>query len=438
MKINLVLKLALQNLLKNKKRNSIILLPLIIITILILFAITIQYSMQQYIKSIEDNIEMRELGITYTPNTYEEIMEKLSKIEHIAMIVDQYESYVSAILSSKQFSNSVTDGSLYEKPANNKTCPEVIQGRKIEDNDSNVIVIPSKLYCDSNYRNFNNPISEDEYIDGTSLIGTTIDIEIFRDPQTILYKTFKVIGVYDSDRYLSNKIIYMPKSAIREINTELKIEYTEYHMCIIVDKLENITKVQDSLIENHLLSTSEIEAEASNANPSGIEESNFAQTTNISIQTQKIIKNTMYILIILSILILFIMILITNINKSYISSTELGILKIIGYKNKDIQKITILENVFICILSILIGLVIFKILQYLGNLFINWIIQIDTPGITFNKIQEQLLYISKIPQKVDIKSLTFFSIIVILFEIVNTYFINKKFLSKKITNLLRQ
>ena len=146
----------------------------------------------------------------------------------------------------------------------------------------------------------------------------------------------------------------------------------------------------------------------------------------------------MYILIILSILILFIMILITNINKSYISSTELGILKIIGYKNKDIQKITILENVFICILSILIGLVIFKILQYLGNLFINWIIQIDTPGITFNKIQEQLLYISKIPQKVDIKSLTFFSIIVILFEIVNTYFINKKFLSKKITNLLRQ
>lgn len=199
MKINLVLKLALQNLLKNKKRNSIILLPLIIITILILFAITIQYSMQQYIKSIEDNIEMRELGITYTPNTYEEIMEKLSKIEHIAMIVDQYESYVSAILSSKQFSNSVTDGSLYEKPANNKTCPEVIQGRKIEDSDSNVIVIPSKLYCDSNYRTFNNPISEDEYIDGTSLIGTTIDIEIFRDPQTILYKTFKVIGVYDSD-----------------------------------------------------------------------------------------------------------------------------------------------------------------------------------------------------------------------------------------------
>lgn len=438
MEISVVLKLALQRVLKHRKRNSIVMIPLIIMTILTLFEITIQCSIQEYVKCIEDNIEMRELWITYTPDTYNEIIEKLSKIEHIDMIVDQYESFISAISTSEQFSNSETDGYIYEEPANNKTCPEVIQGRKITDNDSYVMVIPNKLYSDSNHRNFNESISEDEYIDGTSLIGTNIVMKIVGDNQT-LYETFEVIGVYDSDRYLSDQKIYMPKSIIKEINKELNVEYTEFHMRIIVDKLQNIKEVQNSLIENNLLKNTKIQIDASNANNSvGIEEANFAQTTNISVETQKIIKNIMYILIIMSTLIFLIMLLVTNVNKLYRSSTEFGILKIEGYKNREIQKMTIIENLFICIISILIAVILFKITQLLGNFLIDYIILIDSPGLTFNKIQEQLLYIRNIPQKLDIKALVVFSIIISLFEILNTYFINKKILSKKICDMLKQ
>lgn len=438
MEISVVLKLALQRVLKHRKRNSIVMIPLIIMTILTLFEITIQCSIQEYVKCIEDNIEMRELWITYTPDTYNEIIEKLSKIEHIDMIVDQYESFISATSTSEQFSNSETDGYIYEEPANNKTCPEVIQGRKITDNDSYVMVIPNKLYSDSNHRNFNESISEDEYIDGTSLIGTNIVMKIVGDNQT-LYETFEVIGVYDSDRYLSDQKIYMPKSIIKEINKELNVEYTEFHMRIIVDKLQNIKEVQNSLIENNLLKNTKIQIDASNANNSvGIEEANFAQTTNISVETQKIIKNIMYILIIMSTLIFLIMLLVTNVNKLYRSSTEFGILKIEGYKNREIQKMTIIENLFICIISILIAVILFKITQLLGNFLIDYIILIDSPGLTFNKIQEQLLYIRNIPQKLDIKALVVFSIIISLFEILNTYFINKKILSKKICDMLKQ
>ena len=71
MNFSTILKLSIQRAIKNRKRNAIILIPLIIIIILILFSITIQYSMQSYVIDIGFNINMRTIsGINYTPADY--------------------------------------------------------------------------------------------------------------------------------------------------------------------------------------------------------------------------------------------------------------------------------------------------------------------------------------------------------------------------------
>lgn len=436
MNLKKIVKLAVQRAIKNRK-NLIILIPLIIMTILILFSTTIHNSMNLYTNDIRFKTDMRTIyGISYMSSEYEEIIKKISNIDHIDMVIDQYESKIFAMLKSEQLRNGKTDGKVYETPVNQKTSPDVIIGRKIMDTDKYTIIVPDKIYADSNTRTFENPILENEYIGGKDLLGKTITIEIEGDNK-VINKEFEVIGIYDSSKYDDTKTIYMPETTIKELNNQLEVSFSEFYMDIVVDKVENLNEVRNNLIEEGILNKTKIQIDASNNEEITIEDANFISVTNINIETLKIIRNITYFLMFSSFIILIVLLIITNLNKTYISAKELGILKIEGYKNKDIQLIIIIENIIVCIIGFIIALILFKLLQVIGNMLIDYLIQKDTVSLTMTSIREQLFLIKKIPQKINFNITILILSIIILVECINTFFINKRILSKKISDIMK-
>ena len=136
-------------------------------------------------------------------------------------------------------------------------------------------------------------------------------------------------------------------------------------------------------------------------------------------------------------MILIFILVATNVNKTYISATELGVLKIEGYKDKYIQIITIFENIIVCIISFIIAFILYKLLQVIGNFLIDCIIQKETVSLTLYKIREQLFLIKKIPQKINYSIVLIIFFIIILIESINTFFINKRVLKKNISDIIK-
>ena len=136
MKFKKILEIALHRAIRNRNRNLIIGIPIMITMIILLVINMIQYSTKQYINSIKENIEMRTIdGIKYTETQYNEILSKLENIEHVEMVVDMYERQVYADTYSEKLKTENANGYISIRPINDKTCPDVIYGRKIQNND---------------------------------------------------------------------------------------------------------------------------------------------------------------------------------------------------------------------------------------------------------------------------------------------------------------
>ena len=164
---------------------------------------------------------------------------------------------------------------------------------------------------------------------------------------------------------------------------------------------------------------------------------NIASVTSITKESQKAIKNIITGFLIVATIVFMIILIITNSNKTYISNVDIGLMKIEGYTNKDIQKITIIENILVCIISIIIALVATALIVMLFNVIVNNFISKDTIGLTANKIREQLYNIQKVKKSISPLYVFEISAITIILESVNTYLLNKRMLSKNINKILR-
>ena len=129
--------------------------------------------------------------------------------------------------------------------------------------------------------------------------------------------------------------------------------------------------------------------------------------------------------------------IITNNNKTYISNVDIGLMKIEGYTNKDIQKITIIENILVCVISIIIALVATALIVMLFNIIVDNFIAKDAIGLTANKIREQLYNIQKVKKSINPLYVFEISAITIILESINTYLLNRRMLSKNINKILR-
>ena len=445
MKINKIFKISIHRVKQNKKRNLIIAIPIILITILLLTINIIQYSMENYIKSLENNLTMRTISsIRYSVFEYEEIIEKIENIEHVDMVIGAYEENIYGYKYCEQLKTKDADGYVKINPINTKTCPDITNGRKLQEDDKYVLIIPSKIYADIEgeptrfrdiyieKRNLNV-----EYINGEDLVGKKITISFEASNGNTLEKQFEIIGTYDSNLYNDMSTLYAPKEIIKEINLELNPDLLpELEISVVVDKIENVELVKNELISQGLYEKSAILQEEQKGNTSETE-ANISRVTNINVETINIMKKLIIFLLFASILIFLSFLITTNINKTYLSSTEIGVLKAEGYTNKDIQKMTIIENIIVCIISIMVSFIVFILIINISNIIMDYIIKKDTIGLTMNEIREQLFYIRQIPKKINPLFVLGISVVIIIIEVINTIFINKKILRKNIRELLK-
>ena len=445
MKINKIFKISIHRVKQNKKRNLIIAIPIILSTILLLTINIIQYSMENYIKSLENNLTMRTISsIRYSVFEYEEKVEKIENIEHVDMVIGEYEENIYGYKYCEQLKTKDADGYVKINPINTKTCPDITNGRKLQEDDKYVLIIPSKIYADSEgeptrfrdiyieKRNLNI-----EYINGEDLVGKKLTISFEASNGNTLEKQFEIIGTYDSNLYNDMSTLYTPKEIIKEINLELNPDLLpELEISVVVDKIENVEFVKNELISKGLYEKSAILQEAQKGDSSETEV-NISRVTNINVETINIMKKLIIFLLFASILIFLSFLITTNINKTYLSSTEIGVLKAEGYTNKDIQKMTIIENIIVCIISIIVSFIVFILIINISNIIMDYIIEKDTIGLTMNEIREQLFYIRQIPKKINPLFVLGISVVIIIIEVINTIFINKKILRKNIRELLK-
>lgn len=436
-----VIEISIHRVFRNRKRNLIIGIPVIIVMILLLIVNSIQYSTKKYIEKISNNIELRSIdGICYTELNAEQIMKQLQEIPHIDMVIDMYERQIYADEYCEQLKTEVTNGYTYIQPINIQTCPNVIKGRMITEEDEYAIILPNKIFANGAINDeYNNAVEKKDIekmcINGENLIGSKITIEFQKDENKLLEKSFEVIGIYDSEQYNSTETLYIPKTTIKEINKELKYEPKDLFIKVVVDKIENLQEVEEKIIQNGLKNQMAIQKEASNNYD--IVERNIATATNLKIETQNSIKKLLIFFISTSIIIFIILLVITNINKTYLDTRELGILKVEGYTNKQIQAITILENIFICLISIAISLFLFEFLKIIFEILSNYIIEKDTLSITINELKEQIFYIKKIPQKLNLILVAINGIFISVIVVINTFLINKRILSKNLNEIIK-
>ncbi len=438
MKINDIIKISIKSLRRNRKKNKLLYIPLIIMLVILFLVNIIQYSTNNYINKIGKGIELRRIsGIEYIPSKYEETKNEIEKIKHVEWVYNQEEERVFSVLYCKQFSAETQGVLIWLYPATENVLPDLVSGRGIQENDEYVAIIPNKIYVSSESMTITDQIRDgEEYLNGNDFLGKEITIE--NDDKGIV-KKFKVVGVYDNQSNNQSDVVYIPAKTVKEINQELEYDPGYYRLNVVVDDISNIEYVEQEMRDKNLLKRDRI---STKLNENGYRDTdtlsgNIASVTSITKESQKAIKNIITGFLIVATIVFMIILIITNSNKTYISNVDIGLMKIEGYTNKDIQKITIIENILVCIISIIIALVATALIVMLFNVIVNNFIAKDTIGLTANKIREQLYNIQKV--KKSINPLYVFEIlaITIILESVNTYLLNRRMLSKNINKILR-
>ena len=438
MKINDIIKISIKSLRRNRKKNKLLYIPLIIMLVILFLVNIIQYSTSNYINKIGKGIELRRIsGIEYIPSKYEETKNEIEKIKHVEWVYNQEEERVFSVLYCKQFSAETQGVFIWLYPATENVLPDLVSGRGIQENDEYVAIIPNKIYVNSESMTITDQIREgEEYLNGNDFLGKEITIE--NDDKGIA-KKFKVVGVYDNQSNNQSDVVYIPAKTVKEINQELEYDPGSYRLNVVVDDIRNIEYVEQEMRDKNLLKRDRI---STKLNENGYRDTdtlsgNIASVTSITKESQKAIKNIITGFLIVATIVFMMILIITNNNKTYISNVDIGLMKIEGYTNKDIQKITIIENILVCTISIIIALVATALIVMLFNVIVNNFISKDTIGLTANKIREQLYNIQKVKKSISPLYVFEISAITIILESVNTYLLNKRMLSKNINKILR-
>lgn len=438
MKINDIIKISIKSLRRNRKKNKLLYIPLIIMLVILFLVNIIQYSTNNYINKIGKGIELRKIsGIEYIPSKYEETKNEIEKIKHVEWVYNQEEERVFSILCCKQFSTEKRDAFVSLYPATEKVLPDLVSGRGIQENDEYVAIIPNKIYVSSEAMTITDQIRKgEEYLNGNDFLGKEITIE--NDDKGIV-KKFKVIGVYDNQSNKQSDVVYIPAKIVKEINQELEYDPGYYRLNVVVDNISNIDYVEQEMRNKNLLRRNEISTKLYENDYSDTDtlSGNIASVTSITRESQKAIKNIITGFLIVATIVFMMILIITNNNKTYISNVDIGLMKIEGYTNKDIQKITIIENILVCVISIIIALVVTALIVMLFNVIVDNFIAKDTIGLMANKIREQLYNIQKVKKSINPLYLFEISAITIILESINTYLLNRRMLSKNINKILR-
>lgn len=350
--------LAKKNLSRRKK--SVIVNSILIFISTVIFVLGLSFTkcfMNSINRAILKNPSYRTIVLTGVKEEEQDsVIKKIEEDKNIAKVLKNKEYVTSANLKTIDNINIGEYVSL--NGANENITPQVIAGRNIRDIDVSVCIIPKKVFFYSGKEDFN----KDDYIDGESLIGKKISLEYYsRDDSkgsSEINKTFllelEIIGVYNAEEYIMDgNDLFVPFSIISKIENDreenwIKDPNTSYAGSNMIY----------AIVNNALNLDESFEKIASLGYRSIIR-----STTNTAII---IVINTVVGIIVG----VFLLIVLINITSSTLKSIderkyEIGMLKAIGYKNRNIQKLFLIENVIIGARAYLIGLIIAIINMYI-------------------------------------------------------------------------
>ena len=340
MKVFALLRLAFRNTTRYKKQNALIIFLMTLAEIIIIFTISISSSINNFFNiNTANNIEFRRIFVSYDTGRYTEpkMIAMLNSLAHVVATVPQsslLESGKCASLSNKLGDNN---GYIQLNGGNNRTVPDTISGRKIRNGETNVGVIPSEFYPDSRIADPNLKKNSPP-LNGRSYIGSSLTIHFDKYDYT-----FKVVGVYDSSKY-------------PQTNCDVFIPYAD------VNKIYQATQPASSDTSDSSLSTiSSIVAVADNyGNLNSI--TNILQQKGFQVTTTKVNTELGVLINLIGgalsavvLLISFVTILLNKLNATRDRAQEIGLMKAIGYNNRQVVFLLNYETVITGVISFLIS-----------------------------------------------------------------------------------
>lgn len=384
MKIKDYIFLANKNLSRRKKgviSNTILIAISVIICLLV---ISFNICLSNYMnRALVNNIAYRSIVVLGVPEEkQEDVINSIKEIDHIAKVIPEKEERTMTTIYSDFFDEYEENMRLSFKGADVNIQPSVIQGRNIENGETNVCLIPNKIYYGKYSQNKEQVYDREAYINGEDFLGKKINIYYFsydesngeRIRKETFTEEFEVIGIYDVDEYPFEDNLFVSFEDVIKINKNVE-ENTVLNPNVIYSGPDEqiIAYVDNSLNLNNTMEK--------------VEELGYRCIVRSTVNTYIVVIINVVTAIVLSVLMIIVLSSITTSSIKAIDDRkyEIGILKAIGYKNKNIKTILLFENLIIGIRAYLIGLIISIISMYLIKIFIfNKNIDFDRLNVNLN------------------------------------------------------
>lgn len=376
--------------------------------VIILIAVFLFYNnMQKFINASENsNIEFRTLSVP-RDKTEEDL--GLSKIENIDHVEFVYNSFYSAATLDSNLKNDTVDGMITLKVTSDAQLKKLVGKEVLKNIDSGGMICPKNFYPDSDVVDLK--INEKEMLDGDSLIGKDITVNYFtrklygsiwtRDEE--IEQSFNVLGTYNSEDVMeSNNVCYISYNDMVELldkKISAEVNRTAYYWYVIVDDLNNIEYVQTEL------------------NKVGM--GTITGETSIDDAEVRIINQMLIFIVVATVIALVSITTLYTSKKLEQESYNIGLLRALGYKRKEIRKSYLIENLVNSTITVAIGSILTILLFIVLYIFIfryfNYI------GFTV---------------KLDIISFLLSFIIIIIMDLITSYIIINIKVRKNITKLI--
>ena len=360
-------KLAYTNIIRRKKQTIINIALLVLALLILLSTSSISKSIMVY---LENNLFNQPSFRTLFVDLYikdnegeKRLYEICKEDSRIIEIKERVEPIFCEIKDNEEIFKNIVgeDASLGVRFESEyiELAKDIVKGKSIGSLEQNVGVIPKYFYPDGNVipgfvikDEYNNDI---KYLDGEEFIGKTITIQYESEKwseekntyvlnNTFTYE-FEVIGVYDNVRTKESQItVYIPYNDLKKIinnkhEGDKRYEGNESKVFFVtVDSSNNVDVILKKLLDN------------------GFGTDRVTKPSEIFI----IGKYISLIGKIISIIILIISII--NISLSIYNdikkrTTEIGMLKAIGYTNSNIKHLIITESIIVGLISIIVSII---------------------------------------------------------------------------------
>ena len=349
---------------KRNKRNIFLIILFLICFILANFTI-IYYQNHVYKinKSINDSIDGRTFLVSPKSNIIQNMTEEefynykydYDKINSIEHVVASFPAHVQSGYDSS-LKDDYYDGTLFLKYGSKEILKMDVIGRKMDDEERNVMICPIKFHPSSySFENTGNL----KFIDGKSLIGKKIDV---------------MYDLYEKNEKGKNVIVGQKKIPFEIIGVyDNELNYEEYNTCFVggkqlyemyddyLGKLNSYQLYSIDVITDSAKNTSYVKGELSKLG--------YSTLNKVVIDYGELLHIEMIcigIIVITSILTLGISALYI---KKYViySSYDIALLYALGYSKKKIEKIYFYNVLYV----IGIGFIISNFISIIVSLFIN-------------------------------------------------------------------